>query len=327
MDNVPGKTQTERTPEQAVPSFSPKLTTTDWNDEWIRLQDFRKAFDDSSFWDKKAPNFHKSMEPNDYVLGFIECAELEDGDVVFDMGCGNGAIAIPLALAGHKVIACDFSKGMLSQLEDAKAKAESESGRALDIEIHRLSWQDDWKSYGIEPKCADVALASRSIATHDLGESLEKLSNVARRRCSVTLPTGSSPRTDEHILSAIGVQNHLGRDYIYAFMILAQMGYYPEVSYIPSTRKNNYEDFDEAFSSLSRMVEDASRGYLNDSEIKDAIRRLEIWLQDELVDNPDAGRENTHGETEGALMLKCGRLATWADIAWNVCDTHQRLSV
>lgn len=312
---------------KAGPSFAPKLTTTDWGDEWIRLQEFRKAFDDSSFWDKKAANFHKSMEPNDYVTGFIDCAKLEPGDVVFDMGCGNGAIAIPLALAGYKVIACDFSRGMLSQLEDAKSRAEDESGRPLDIEIHHMSWQDDWESHGINPKCADVALASRSIATHDLGESLGKLTSVARRRCSVTLPTGSSPRTDEHILSAIGVQNHLGRDYIYAFMILVQMGYYPEVSYIPSTRKNNYKDFDEAFDSLSRMVEDASRGYLSNDEINDAIRRLEDWLQDELVDNPDAGHENTHGETEGRLMLRGGRMATWADIAWNIGDTHQKLDI
>ena len=42
-------------------------------------------------------------------------------------------------------------------------------------------------------------------------------------------------------MSAIGLQRQLGRDYVYAFMILVAMGMRPEVRYIPSTRHDSFD--------------------------------------------------------------------------------------
>lgn len=70
----------------------------------------------------------------------------------------------------------------------------------------------------------DVAIASRSIATSDLRDALLRLTEVARRRVCITLATGSSPRVDERILAAVGLPSVLGRDYLYAFNILANEG-------------------------------------------------------------------------------------------------------
>lgn len=292
--------------------FTPELTTKDWNAEWKQLQQARNAADDPSQWDERAKSYHKAALPaSPYVREFIAYADVQPGDSVFDMGAGTGAVSIPLAAEGHQVLACDFSDGMLSVLRQEADR----HGIAIDTKL--LSWADDWEAHGVLPRSFDIATASRSIATGDLGQSLAKLSAVARRRCNITLAVGSSPRIDQEILSAIGLQSQLGRDFVYAFIILLNMGYKPEVNYILSTRYDTYESEEEAYRSLERMVRDAART-LPDQEMETALANLRPWLSENLVENPKAGERNIYDEVEGPLRLKNPRKATWADIAWNV---------
>ena len=98
--------------------FTPLLTTTDWNEEWKELQKVRRHADDAAFWDKRSATFTTKDAPNLYVEKFLEYAEIRPGETVFDMGCGTGALAVPLGEAGHKVVAADFSQGMLDQMQD-----------------------------------------------------------------------------------------------------------------------------------------------------------------------------------------------------------------
>lgn len=291
--------------------FAPKLTTTDWNEEWMRLQKTRRAADDAAYWDERSKTFHKKPGPSPYVDRFIAYADLEPSDAILDMGCGNGALAIPLALAGHKVIAADFSRGMLDSLEH-----DSHEQGALSIETKRLSWDDDWERFGVGAQCVDVAFASRSIATHDLEKSLRKLSATARRRCCITLPVGSSPRVDARILSALGIQARLGSDFAYAFMILQRLGYLPEVRYIPSIRRDTYASAEEATESLGRMVVDAARDVLSTAEVDAALERLRAWVRESLVPNPEAGDPGQDGLPQKDWVLREPRQTTWAFLSW-----------
>ena len=226
-------------------SFVNPLTARDWNEEWKRLQQARRRFDDASYWDKRSATFTTKDAPNPYVERFLELAGIRDGETVFDMGCGTGALSVPLGKRGHKVVAADFSQGMLGQLREA---LEREGVRT--VFPKQMSWADDWPSLGVRPGMVDVALASRSVATADLRDSLLRLTDVARRRVCVTLATGSSPRTDERILNAMGLSSVLGRDYLYAFNILANEGLRPEVSYIDSERTDTFDSLDDAYLSL-----------------------------------------------------------------------------
>ena len=103
--------------------FTPLLTTTDWNEEWKELQKVQRHADDAAFWDKRSATFTTKDAPNLYVEKFLEYAGIRPGETVFDMGCGTGALAVPLGEAGHKVVAADFSQGMLDQMQSRPACA------------------------------------------------------------------------------------------------------------------------------------------------------------------------------------------------------------
>ena len=284
--------------------FVPSLIVTDWNEEWKELQVIREKTDDSTIWDAKAKSFpvkHGSQEG--YVAEFLRLAEIEPHETVLDMGCGTGALATPLAMKGCHVIACDFSKGMLDVMTDDQ-RGLGVSG----VDVKLMSWSDNWEEFGLSPKCVDVAIASRSIATCDLRDSLERLSRVARRRVCITLPGSSSPRCDDDLLRAAGLEGHVGHDFLYAFNILTQMGVKPEVAYIPNTRIERFETFDEALEKFSTVAMEAARGYAAAQQIEDIPSRLRNWLENELV------------EEDGMLQLKKPRNVVWAFIAWKPTD-------
>lgn len=291
--------------------FVPLLTTRDWNVEWKELQKVRRHADNASFWDKRAATFGTKDAPNPYVDRFLELAGVQPGETVFDMGCGTGALAVPLGAAGHSVVAADFSAGMLGVLQ-----GELDARSINCVTTKQMSWEDDWNAHGVGPESADVCMASRSIAVEDIEEALLRLNSVARRRVCITLATGSSPRTDERILADLGLDHALGRDYLYAFNILIANGIYPEVSYIRSERADTFESFEDAHENLSKMINDSST-FAPEEERTRAIVRLRGWLEGNLVENPRAGQLDRKGVPEKPFRLRNPRVITWAFIAWN----------
>lgn len=299
--------------------FTPLLTTTDWNREWVELQKARRAADDATHWDERSKTYKQADSPSAYVDAFLRFAEVRPGESVLDMGCGTGALAIPLGLEGHDVVAADFSEGMLDRVREDCARLSLQ-----DVRCVLMSWSDDWAAHGVAPGSVDVALASRSIATADLRDSLARLSRTARRRCCITLPTGSSPRTDERVLSAIGLQGRLGRDYLYAFLILTQMGYAPEVRYIPSHRADTFDSPQEACDELAQMVRKAADDLVGGSDVESALERLAPWVREHLVPNEQAGQPDGRGSVQGKLRLSEPRKTTWAFISWDVQGQGRR---
>ena len=203
------------------------LTARDWNEEWKRLQQARRRFDDASYWDKRSATFTSKDAPNPYVERFLPSwrhpARASDG--VRSWGCATGGAVGAAGANGATRWWPPISRRACS----ANCGKRSTARGVRTVFPQEMSWADDWPSLGVRPGMVDVALASRSVATADLRDSLLRLTDVARRRVCVTLATGSSPRTDERILNAMGLSSVLGRDYLYAFNILANEGLRPEV--------------------------------------------------------------------------------------------------
>jgi cyclopropane fatty-acyl-phospholipid synthase-like methyltransferase len=191
-------------------------------------------------WDEKSSDMAKSTINSPYVEDFISRMNIQGDEIILDIGCGPGALSIPLAKRVKEVIAIDFSAQMLCELE-AYAVREG----VTNIRTIHLSWEDDWSILPL----VDIAIASRSMEVSDAKHALLKMSSYARRGCYLTYKVGGS-FVDMEILNYIGKKIITKPDYWYLPILLYQNGYLPTIDYITtgrgSIRSNNVEEFIES---------------------------------------------------------------------------------
>lgn len=279
------------------------LAGVDWGAAWKSHEAQRSKPGSVEHWSRRAPSYARHSGKSDYSDEFLRRAAIEPGETVLDFGCGTGILAIPLARQGCRVVACDFSPGMLQEL----GRAAEEAGVSDRIEAHLLSWEDDWAAQGVGPGCADVAIASRSIATADLEAALAKLDAAARRRACVTVAAGRSPRRDERAYEAVGRTRNWTADYAYCMNVLFSHGIFPELSYIVSKSRPAFADKAEAAAELADMM----GGNLTASE----AAALDAFLDEHYAVDPDPATRPERRYASDAL-----RTVRWAFISWDRQD-------
>jgi len=205
----------------------------DWRSLWKRRDELRKKPDDAEMWNSRANELADGKrERNDtYARNFIEYLALEPSQSVLDVGCGWGTLALPLAQAGHQVIALDFAPSMLEVVE-TRIKQDGVKG----ISTKLLSWEDDWPAAGLGEKSVDVAIASRSTMVKDLWGALEKLDRTARKKVAITMATEYAPRAFKKLGEPTDEQGFFVPDYIYGVNMLLRMSAYPELRFIDSMK-------------------------------------------------------------------------------------------
>lgn len=273
------------------------LAGVDWQQAWEHEDSLRSKPADASHWSCRAKSYgERSLSV--YEQEFIDRSAIQPGQTVLDFGCGVGLLAIPLAKMGCKVVACDFSQGMLDRLESNAEAACVPSGS---IETHLVAWDDDWHAAGIMPDSVDVAIASRSIATRNLLGALTKLDECARERVCVTVAAGRSPRRDERAFAAVGRSRPPVADFAFCANILFQHGVFPQISYIKTRSRPAFADRAEAVESLTDML----GGTLSAQE----AAKLEAFLDAHYSIDPDAHPARAYAADEM-------RDVRWAFISW-----------
>lgn len=265
----------------------------DWNAEWARLSVRPDGAHDAAFWDRRARSYGGGDERSPYVTGFLRHLAILPGESVLDVGCGTGALALPLARAGHEVTGIDFSAGMLERLR----RRATEDG--LDgVTTVQAGWDDDWRAVGVGD--ADVVIASRSLDVPDLRAALEKLGAFARRRVCVTLPEDGVLYRQLLAHAALGRPCRPRGDRETAVHVLRQMGIEPEVRALEHASGSTYESPEAARDSLRRMLKPADER---------EERALAEYAADHFVAADDGGRPIWRMEPE--IVVR------WAFLSWD----------
>jgi SAM-dependent methyltransferase len=269
-------------------SFS--VGAVDWNRAW---QEQRARMStpgrDASSWDRRALSFAKAASETDYATQLLAIIRPRPHWTVLDMGCGNGALAIPLARRVRTVTAVDFSPRMLSMV-DQRCKAEGISN----VTTVEGRWEDDWRKLRIASSY-DLALASRSMVVDDLHASILALDGIARKRVCIVTIIGDGPY-DRRLFDAIGKPLNLGPDYIYNYNMLYQMGICANVTFIEETRDRAYRTPEDAYTAMQQTFH-----HLTPEEEE----RLHDYLEKHLI------------QRNGYWRLSYKKVIKWAVIWWD----------
>lgn len=245
-------------------------------------------------WDARAPKFAHKKKRSDYISKLIGHLDLAEGETVFDMGCGSGTLAIPLAKEGHDVVAVDFSPVMLEELE----KAAEEEGVASKIDVHNRSWQQDFSDL----PTADVAVSSRSFVVSDLADGIAKLESRANDRVFLSIGAGDRPYHDKQIYEAMGLEEVASippRELACIANYLWSINRLPRIDYIEYAGVWHHDTRDE-------LVESIKKTHVAQNPSQEAA--LDAYLDEHVVFN----------EKEGWWTLDHDRIDRWAVISWSV---------
>lgn len=255
---------------------------------------------DAQFWDQKVSALaldlssvysnekSEKSDESEYQRAFLQKLELREEDVVLDVGCGAGSLALKIAPNVKKVICLDFSEKMLD-LTGRLANMHS----IENYELCLKSWYDNWD----DVEEADICISSRSSMVSDIEDALNKLNQKARR--AVYMSMRVDPEYINRALYQLLNRDHLVRfpSYIYAVNILYQQGYLVSVSFIGNDSQPQKGDH-----SLLSRVEFITRAESVISDLTD----FERGLLAEYYDN------NAHD-----LLQIMSDTRVWALLHWN----------
>jgi len=243
--------------------FLEKIDFTEMYKKHKEQSDYKNK--NSQDWDNKSKEMASKMQNSTYVDQFISKMQLSTTDTVLDIGCGPGTLAIPLAKKTKHVIAIDFSKKMLDELESFAKKNDIQN-----ITTYHLTWDDDWS---VIPK-VDIAVASRSSEVDDIQKALLKMSNIAKQKCYLTYKVGGS-FVDTKILNFIDKKIITKPDFWYLPLILYDAGYISSVDYLPGKSGSlRYTDENHFVNSLIWSL-----GSLNKEQIEKAKEYYRRFLE------------------------------------------------
>lgn len=229
-----------------------KMKDINWEEMWRETQchvnpSEPNVISEIERYDCIAPLFKEWMSIDDYPLKVLENIQLEPDWSVLDIGCGTGALSIPIAKKVRSVTGIDFSAKMLDII-----RSDAEKQSITNLQTKYVSWDAVCAGVDIEPH--DVVIMSRALSrTMNLSETLEKINQVTNRYAYVTAGGGGERRLNKAVMTALGLEYRNSPDYIYVFNILAQMGIQPNVKQLQCSSRVTYHDISQALQSYQLL--------------------------------------------------------------------------
>jgi len=240
---------------------------TDWVEQWRQLVREREVashgHSDPRYWDRRAASFARTTAGRADQFIEVLAPFLSPRKTLIDVGAGAGRHAVPLAERLEWVTAVEPSEGMRSHLPALP-----------NLTVVASAWED-----------ADVAPADLVICSHvlygveDVVPFVEKMERSARERVFVMLREGSVPHPANVLRDRIA-PDPLPRitQFSDLFLVLLQLGIYPDVRFISYPVVNRYSSFEEAVEDSAPLFGDAWSG-----AAEAELRRMLMRDGDELV--------------------------------------------
>lgn len=116
----------------------------------------RSAARQRRVWSRRVTSWdqHGSASLSRVTAAVLHVAGVRPGDVVVDLGSGNGQLSLPLAVSEADVLAVDVSPAMVRQLTQRARVRGIESIDVIAVPIERLE---------LPPACADLVVSSYAL--------------------------------------------------------------------------------------------------------------------------------------------------------------------
>ncbi|NLD56817.1 MAG: methyltransferase domain-containing protein [Methanomicrobiales archaeon] len=274
-----------------------------WAEFWNAAVQQRETVTDeiqAARWNEMAEGFGRNMDGErkerrmaDLLSVLREAGFSPEGVTVLDIGCGPGALSIPLARAGATVTSLDIATGMLDRLRGT-AKDEK-----LDITPIECSWWSaDIDKLGFR-NAFDLVIASSTPAIKD-AETFERMMACSKKYCYYNGFIGGNPRTAperKSLAEVLGFEERKGHAFgpggrargglgiLFPFMYLYMQGIRPDIRFNRTARPE--QDWDEA---AGKAIERFSRTRELSPEQKETVRNYykEIAVDGKIRHEPGA---------------------------------------
>lgn len=228
------------------------LYDVDWNEVWrerMRLHRSSASFTDSlHLWkdEDNARRYEKTARKGygKRIRDTLEGLSVTSKTRVLDIGAGPGTIAIPLAKRVGEITAVEPAAGMVNVL---KERIQEEGVK--NIRIVQSGWEDVDIERDLEG-AYDIVIASLSLNMMDMREAARKMTAV----CSGTVNLywfADMPFWERNYFEVWpemhGNRYHPGPKVDCLFMLLCQMGIYPDVTMMPLDKEYRFSRPEEMF--------------------------------------------------------------------------------